>query len=248
MRTVLVALLLVPALVRADAPPGAAPASDLDALRLFNTTEVFHLAPGTFRAEVDYSSGAPDTVPAMQARAELGRTDHFQASVAVDGIDPAGQSPELSATHLALRYSLGAAPDGVGGNPGIEAELISRANAPVRAALRVLAAKELVPHLVVAANGYVEQNLDRQTPVGVDGTFGATAGVSYGLISRFIRIGAEGQLGAAQYGGTRYQLALAGGPNAVLSAGPLALTGTVLADLTHRQVGVEPMLTLGCTF
>lgn len=246
MRTAFVALLLAPALALADPP--ANPASELDAQRLFNTTEVFKLAPGDMRAEVRVLAGVPNAQDTLQLRGEVGIFDHFQASVSEDGVDPQGQSPQIAATHLALRYSLGSQADGVMGNPAVEAEVTARNGAPPRAALRVLAAKELMPHLVVAANGYVEQNLDRLTPAGVDGTFGATAGVSYGLIPRFLHIGAEGQLGAAQYGGPRYTLAMAGGPNAVLSAGPVALTGTVLGNLVNRHVGLEPMVTLGCTF
>ena len=83
-------------------------------------------------------------------------------------------------------------------NPAIEATFTPRANAPARAGLRLLLSEEVAPHLVVAANGYIEQNLERDTPVGVDGTMGVTGGVSYGLLGNHVHLGAEGQLGIVQ--------------------------------------------------
>jgi hypothetical protein len=248
--------LLIPTLALAD--PGAEatplmpleplPASDLDAVRLFNLSEVDHLSSGVIRTEVRAMAGTPVELPTVQVRAEAGLTEHIQASIAEDLTSAQGQSVQLAASHLALRYSLGSDPGSILGNPALEAEFSPRANAPARAGLRLLASEEVAPHLVVAVNGYLEQNLDRRTPAGVDGQVGMTSGISYGILPGFVRIGAEGNLGAAQDEAPGYQLALSAGPNAVLSAGPLAATATMLADLSRPRVGLQPQLTLSGTF
>ena len=75
-----------------------------------------------------------------------------------------------------------------------------------------------------------------------------TGGVSYAFLHGHIHVGAEGQVGEAQYGKPDYYLVLAAGPNAVLSAGPCAATLTSLFDLVPSRIGFEPMGTLGCTF
>ncbi len=149
---------------------------------------------------------------------------------------------------MSLRYSLGRMEDQVLGNPAIEAELIPRANAPARAGLKLLAAEEVMPRLVVAVNAYFEQNIDRGTAAGVDGAFGMTGGLSYALVPHLLQVGGEGQLGEAQYGQSSYTLVAAMGPNVVLHRGPVALTATVLADLAPIRVGLEPKLTAALTF
>jgi hypothetical protein len=258
MRTLLVALLLTPALALAEPSPvpetesarfplPTAPAM-LDEARLFNTVEVDHLAADQYRVELRYASGAYATLPTMEVRGELGLTDHFQLNVGQDVTADAHQSPQLATTHLGVRYSLGALADLIPGDPAVEAELMPRAHAPARAALRLLTAKELASHLVLAANGYLEQNLDRGSSAGVDGAFGMTGGVSYALLPGILRIGGEAQLGEAQYGGPDYRLAVAMGPNAVLTRGPFAVTASALLDLARPHIGLLPMLTVGCTF
>ncbi len=159
-----------------------------------------------------------------------------------------GKAPSLSAAPIAVRYSLARQEDEVLGNPAFEAVVIPRVNAPSRAALRVVLAEEVMPRLVVAMNGYIEQNLDRETPVGIDGTYGAKAGISYGVIPELLRVGAEGELGGAQYGAPGYALVASMGPNAVLNRGPLALTTSVEANLATPKLDLEPKVTLGLTF
>ena len=176
MRAVLAALLLIPGLALADAAPlvsETAPASTppvLDSVRLFNTTEAFHLEPSDVRVELRFASGATASDPTMEVRAEVGVTSHFQLELAEDVTAPVGQSVQPSATPIGIRYSLGSEEDALLLNPAIEATVTPRTNAAARAGLRLLLAEELVPHLVVAANGYVEQNLNRGTSAGVDGT------------------------------------------------------------------------------
>ena len=246
MRALLAVVVLCPALALADAP--AVPSNVLDGARLFNTTEVYRLEPSDVRAEVQVSSGIPGSQPALEVRAEVGVTRHFQLGLEEDIAVASGQSPQPSATPISLRYTLGSREDDLLLNPSIEAVVTPRPNAPARAGLRILLGEELMPRLVVAANGYIEQNVDRGTQAGVDGTFGMTAGASYSLLAGHLHVGAEGQLGAAQYGGPGYQAVIAAGPNAVASLGPAALTLTGLFDLARRNVGFEPMVTLGCTF
>lgn len=255
MRALLAFVLLCPGLAMADAPSGAptevvtpAGGGALDAVRLFNEVEVFHLEPGDVRAELRGASGMPSTSPTLEVEAQVGLTPHFQLSLAQAIAFPAGQSAEVAATPIALRYSLGAHEGDVTGNPALEVEVAPRPNAPARAGLRLLVAQELVPRLVVAANGYVAQDIDRGTPAGVDGLLGVTGGASYSLLRGHLHVGAEGRVGAAEYGTPTYSLVLAGGPNAVGSVGPVAATISALFDLTQRRVGFEPMVTLGCTF
>ncbi len=253
MRVLLAVVLLCPGFALADAPSGteiATPAGGgvLDAVRLFNGVEVFHLEPGDVRAELRGASGVPNTSPTFEVQAEVGLTSHFQMSLGQAVAFPAGQSAEVAATPIALRYSLGAHEGDVTGSPAIEVEVAPRPDAPARAALRLLVAQELVPRLVVAANGYVAQNIDRGTSAGVDGAFGLTAGATYALLHGHLHVGAEGQVGAAQYGLPDYYLVLAGGPTVVGSFGPMAATLSALFDLTQRRVGFEPMATVGCTF
>lgn len=256
MRALLATLLLTPCLALADAPPvvggqpdvALTPVSVLDRVRLFNTTELFQLEPSDVRAELRFAAGVPGAGSTMEVRAEVGVTRHFQLSLAEDISDPRGGSLQPSATPIALRYTLGSGEDDILFNPSVEVSVTPRPSAPARAGVRLLVGEEVVPHLVVAANGYVEQNIDRGTPAGVDGAFGMTAGASYGLLRDHIRLGAEGQLGAAHYGEPRYRAVIAAGPNAVASLGPVAATLTGLFDLTQRRVGFEPMVTVGCTF
>ena len=75
-----------------------------------------------------------------------------------------------------------------------------------------------------------------------------TGGASYSLFAGHVHAGFEGQLGAAQYGHPGYTLALAAGPNAAFSLGPVAATLSGMFDLVQRRVGFEPMATLGFTF
>jgi hypothetical protein len=242
MRAVLAALLLTPCAALADGPEPV-----LDAVRLFNTTEVYRLEPSDVRAELRFASGAPGAEPTMEVRAEVGVTRHIQLNLAED-IAYAQGALQPSATPISLRYTLGSREDDLLFNPAVEVTVTPRPSAPVRAGLRFIVAEELVPRLVVAANGYVEQNVDRSSTAGVDGALGMTGGASYAVLPGHIRVGAEAQVGAAQYGLPGYTLALAGGPNASFSAGTFAATLSGLADLTRRRVGFEPMATLGCTF
>jgi hypothetical protein len=232
MRALLAALLLTPCLALANEPhladtllgPDVAATPAFDSVRLFNATEAYHLDPSDVRVELRYASGLPETQPAIEVRAEVGVTRHFQIGLAQDVSQSTGHSLQPSATPISLRYTLGSEEDEVLFNPGVEVTVTPRANASARAGVRLLLAEEVVPHLVVAANGYLEQNLDRGTSAGVDGTLGVTGGVSYSLLRNHIHVGAEGQVGEAQYGMPDYYLVLAAGPNAVLSAGPVAAT------------------------
>ena len=245
MRTVTAfALLVLPAVALADVQPS----SELDQVPLFNSTEVYHLEPGTVRVAVQGASGEPETPPTVQVRAEVGLTEHLQLSVAEDLAAATGQSSILSGAPIAVRYSLGRMEDQVLGNPAIEAQLIPRASGPVRAGLRLIVGEEVMPRVVVAMNAYLEQNLNRQTRAGVDGTFGMTGGVSYALVPGLLRVGGEGQVGEAQYGLPDYYFVAALGPNAVLQRGPFALTASCLADIAGRQVGLEPKVTAALTF
>src|ERR1700722_10532729 len=114
MRAVLVALLLCPSLALADVPPpvdadaGSSSTPVLDAERLFNTTEVFHLEPADVRLELRYASGAPNSVPTEELRAEVGITQHFQASIGADVAQALGQELQPTAVPVSVRYSLGA--------------------------------------------------------------------------------------------------------------------------------------------
>jgi len=244
MRAVLAVLMLCPAVAVAD--PG--PLSHLDEVPLFNSTEVYHLEPGTFRVAVQGASGEPASQPTMQIRAEVGLTEHFQLRVAEDLTAATGQNSILSAAPIAVRYSLGRMEDQVLGNPAVEAQFIPRANGPARAGLRLIAGEEVMPRVVVAMNAYLEQNLNRQTVAGVDGTFGMTGGISYALVPGLLQVGGEGQLGEAQYGLPDYYFVAALGPNAVLQRGPFALTASCLANIAGRQVGLEPKVMLSTTF
>ncbi len=253
MRSLLAALLLVPALAVADDGPAlvtnlGASVPALDAVRLFNTTEAYHLEPADVRVELRYASGAPSSDPTMEVRAEVGITQHFQLELAEDVAAPSGKSVQPSATPIGLRYSLGSLEDSIPLNPAVELTVTPLPNAAARAGLRLLLAEELVPRMVVAANGYVEQNIDRGTTAGVDGAYGMTGGVSYIFLRGHIHLGAEGQLGEAQYGMPDYYLVLAAGPNAVFSAGPCAATLTSMFNLAPSRVGFEPMGSMGCTF
>jgi hypothetical protein len=260
MRALLAALLLTPALALADAGPladavEATPdilirprVTNPDQERLFNQVEVYKLDPGTYRAELRYSSGAIGTQPTMQVRAEVGLSDHFQLGLAEDTSSVYGHGPQLAATHLALRCALGEAPGAMFGNPTVEAELMPRSHAPARAALRLLLAQEVLPHLLLAANGYLEQNVERSTSVGVDGTFGMTGGLSYDLVPGLLRCGGEAQLGEAQYGFPDYHLVVALGPNAMFHRGPFAVTASLLLDLARPSIALQPSLTAGLTF
>jgi hypothetical protein len=260
MRALLAALLLTPVLALADSgpladtveatPEFAVPhlVANPDQERLFNQVEVYRLDPGTYRAELRYSSGAYGTVPTLQVRAEAGLTDHFQLGLAEDTAFAFGHGPQLAATHLALRYALGAAPGALFGNPAVEAELIPRSHAPARAALRLLLAQEVMPRLVLAVNGYLEQNVERSTSAGVDGAFGMTSGLSYDLLPGFLRVGGEARLGEAQYAFPDYHLAVVMGPSVVLHHGAFAATASVLLDLAQSHVGLQPALTVGTTF
>ncbi len=249
MRALLAVVVLCPALALADAPgiSSSPPAQNtLDSVRLFNNAEVYRLEPSDVRAEVRVA--IPDGQPILEVRAEVGVTRHFQLGLAEDISAASGQSMQPSATPISLRYTLGSREDDLLLNPAIEAVVTPRPNAPARAGLRLLLGEEVMPRLVVAANGYIEQNVDRGTSAGVDGTFGMTGGASYSLLAGHLHLGAEGQLGAAQHSGPRYEAVIAAGPNAVASLGPAALTLTGLFDLSRRTVGFEPMVTLGCTF
>ena len=255
MRALLAVAVLFPALVLADvpgvhSPPEAIapPASALDSVRLFNSVEAYRLEPSDVRAEVRFLEGMPGTEPTMEVRAEVGVTRHFQLNLAEDISAAHGGGLQPTATPVSLRYTLGSEEDDILFNPAIEAVVTPRPNAPARAGVRLLLAEEVVPRLVVAANGYLEQNLDRGSPAGVDGALGMAGGVSYALVRGHVRLGAEGQLGAAQYGAPGYSLALAAGPTAALSLGPVAATLSGLVDLTQRRIGFEPMVTLGSTF
>ena len=255
MRALLAAVLLTPALAVADPAIDAAADSAvashpsvLDAVRLFNTTEVYRLEPSDVRAEVRFASGVPGTEPTLEVRAEVGVTRHVQLGLAEDIADSPGGAIQPSATPISLRYTLGSTEDDLLLNPAVEVTVTPRPSAPARAGLRLLLGEELMPRLVVAANGYVEQNIDRGTPAGVDGALGLTGGASYAVLPRHIRVGVEGQVGAAQYGLPDYYLALAAGPNAVFSVGPVAATLSAMFDLAQRRVGFEPMATVGCTF
>ena len=217
-------------------------------MRLFNTTEVFRLDPGTYRLELAYASGAPHSQPTMDLRAEVGLTHHFQVSVGQTASVAPGQNLQLSATPISVRYTLGREPGDIYGNPAVEAVVIPRVDARSRAALRVLAAEEIVPRLVVAMNGYLEQNLDRSAPVGVDGSVGVTGGVSYSLLPNLLKVGGEAQIGAAQYGQPRYSFVGALGPNVVLHRGFFGATVSGLFDLAQPRVGFEPTVTMAATF
>ena len=73
MRALLAVLLLTPSLALPEPTPPAdlpapnvapaliAPASQINEERLFNSTEVFRLDPGTSRIELGFASGAPST-------------------------------------------------------------------------------------------------------------------------------------------------------------------------------------------
>ena len=184
----------------------------------------------------------------MSLRTEVGVTDHIQVGVAQVLTSEPGGIIGLAAVPVSVRYSLNSEANALPGNPAIEASLIPRVNEPARASLRLLLAKELLPRLTIAANAYLEQNLNRGTSEGVDGIYGLTSGVSYSLIPGLLHAGAEAQLGSAQYGQPRYYLVMALGPNVVLHRGPFALTASVMADLVRSQVKAEPMLTAGVNF
>jgi hypothetical protein len=184
----------------------------------------------------------------MDLRAEVGLTHHFLVSLGQTGSVAPGQNLQLTATPIAVRYTLGREAGAIYGNPAVEAEVIPRIDARSRAALRVLAAEEVVPRLVVAMNGYLEQNFDRSAPVGVDGAVGMTSGVSYDLLPGLLHVGAEGQVGAAQYGQPNYSFVAALGPNVVLHRGFFAATASGMFDLARPRVGFEPMVTMGATF
>ena len=242
MRTVIAVLLLVPTLAIAN------DSSHLDDQRLFNTVDAFHLEPGDFRFELSGAEGQPLTQPTLELRAEVGLSEHVQLSFAEDTTQASGRAPTLSAAPISVRYALGAMEDQVLGNPAIEATVIPRANAPARAELKLLLAEEVMPRVVVAANAYFAQDLERQTAAGADGAFGMTGGLSYALLPGLLRVGGEGQLGEAQYGLANYYLVAALGPDVVLHRGPFALTASVMANLAPALVSIEPKVTLGFTY
>ena len=246
MRTTLAVLLLIPHIAIAESTPE--PVSQLDEARLFNTTEAYRLDPGTYRLELRGMSGEPYTKPTLELRAELGLTKHVQINIAQDLSTVEDHTTVIAAAPIGIRYSLAGAEDEVLGNPAVEATVIPRTNAPSRAQVKVLAAEQVMPKVVLAMNAYLEQNLDRRTFAGVDGAFGMTGGVSYALIPGLVRIGGEGVVGEAQYGLPYYTLVAGLGPNAMVTRGPFALTATVLANLATPSVSLEPKLTLGATF
>ena len=227
---------------------GADDSFHLDDQRLFNTVDAYHLEPGDFRTEVQAFAGQPLTQPTLELRAEVGVREHVQLSFAEDMTQASGHAPTLSAAPISVRYSLGTIEDQVLGNPAIEATVIPRGNAPTRAQLKLLVAEELMPRVVVAANAYFAQDLERRTAAGADGAFGMTGGLSYALLPGLLHVGVEGQLGEAQYGLANYYLVAALGPDVVLHRGPFALTASVMANLAPALVSIEPKVTLGFTY
>jgi len=275
MRSLALLALLLPSLAlaqksqpaRPDAGPDAGPPShagtfdggdpdealvatdDAERHELFALTPFWRLAPSTYRLELSYAaSGTLSAVDqASELRATVGLTDHVQLAVAEDFGRPSDGEVAHQGSRVALRYSVAGAYGQVPGNPVVEVEFNPRHLSPDRAAIRASAGGAVTDRVVTATGVFLEQNLERHTPAGVDGSFGVTASGSYRYRDH-TRFGAELALGLAERGTDTYRPVLKAGPSMSAEGGGFTVTTSLLCDLSEATLKPEPLVVLGRSF
>ncbi len=221
--------------------------------RLFSGVEMWRLDPFRFRSDLSFevpASSLSDANEQLELSVSIGLTRHLQLSVAeqVGQLSGSDTSIQQVDSPISIRYSLGDHYGELAGNPAVELSWHPRHGSPDRIGGRLILNGEITGNIEGALNLYVEQNVERMTRHYVDGTLGATAGVSYRVIDQHLRIGFEGRMGMAQPDDSLYQPDIAVGPVVMATIGPVSATTCMRLNLSAPQVKLEPSATLSYLF
>lgn len=229
------------------------PSPEVTQSRIFAGARFWRLDPGEYEVELwgrlrHQRDGSDEFL--YQAEIEIGLTPHIQLDLYENLQTLPGQKLNQEGNQIEMRYSFASQYGAIWANPTLYLEWHPRHDAPDRAEVRLLLGGSLgIPHLLGAANLYVEQNIfDRNTREGVDGEFGAYASASYGLLGDKLRLGAETKLGGDQHGAPGYVLAAEAGPNVVYATRHWKITTTFFFGLTGHDPRFEPYVILGYQF
>jgi len=209
--------------------------------RLFVGARFWRLDPGRVEVETWWTQEAgrnASSVALLQAEVEIGLTPHLQLDL-YQNLNASSAGVDVEGEQIEVRYSFGRVYNQLPLNPVLYLEWHPRHQAQDRAEVRLLLGGDLAAHGLWAFNAYAESNADGfrgAGNVGADAEVGGTAALSFPALGKWLRLGAEAQVGADEHGGQAFQPVALVGPNVLLAAHSVGLKLTATS-----YFGLMPM-------